>query len=113
MDAWLTGHGRTRAADKALCIVVGEDLTRAYPGYAWDVGCDHEAGTVAVRLAVPVEGGMAQPGFLLHISSVVGPDGQHKVRRAGGEVLERWKLRRERAPHDWLEQAREIGRAHV
>jgi hypothetical protein len=109
MDAILTGDGATRAADEALCLVIGRDLTETYPGYAWDVGCNHEAGVVAVRLATPEIGGMAQPGFMLHISTVVGPDGQKKVRQAGGEILERWRLQRERAQSDWVERAQENG----
>jgi hypothetical protein len=109
MEAILTGEGATRAADEALCLVIGRDLTETYPGYAWDVGCNHEAGVVAVRLAVPQVGGMAQPGFLLHIATVVGPDGQRKVRAAGGEILERYRLQRECAQDDWLQRAEANG----
>lgn len=109
MEAILTGDGATRAADEALCLVVGRDLTETYPEYAWDVGANHEAGVIAIRLAVPMQGGMAQPGFLMHISTVVGPDGQKKVRLAGGEILERWRLQRERAQQDWIERATENG----
>lgn len=109
MDAILTGSGEFRARDEALCVAIGQDLTSAFEGYAWDVGADHEAGVVCIRLAVPMVGGAAQPGFLLHISTVIGPDGRKKVHRAAGEVLERWRLRRDRAPRDWMEEARENG----
>ena len=104
-EAIVTGEGATQAADEALCIVVGRDLMDAFPGYAWDVGCNHEAGVLSIRLSVSVVGGMAQPGFLMHISNVVGPGGQKKVRNAAGEVLERWKLRRGAAKADWMEEA--------
>ena len=104
-EAILTGDGPTRMADEALCLVVGRDLTESFPGYAWDVGCNHEAGVISIRLAVPMVGGASQPGFLLHISTVVGSNGQKKVRDAAGEVLERWRLRRSAAKGDWLEEA--------
>jgi hypothetical protein len=105
MEAFLTGGGPTQQADEALCLVIGHDLTETYPGYAWDVGCNHEAGVITIRLAVPVTGGMCQPGFLMHISTVVGPGGQKKVLAAGGEILERWNLRTDHAPHDWVDRA--------
>jgi hypothetical protein len=109
MEAMLTGEGATRAADEALCIIVGRDLTETFPGYAWDVGVNHEAGVLSIRLSIPVFGGMAQPGFLMHIATAVGPGGQKKVRDAGGEVLERYRLRRDRAAPDWVEHANQNG----
>lgn len=109
MEALLTGSGATRAADEALCLVIGRDLTETYPGYAWDVGCNHEAGVLAIQLAVPTTHGMARPGFLMHIATAVGSDGQKKVRAAGGELLERWKLRRGAAQADWVQRAQENG----
>lgn len=109
METILTGSGATRAADEALCLVIGRDLTETYPGYGWDVGANHEAGVIAIKLAVPTLGGMAQPGFLVHISTAVGPGGQKKVREAGGEILERWRLQRDQAPRDWVQRAQENG----
>lgn len=109
MEAMLHGSGAMRAADEALCIVIGQDLTAAYPGYAWDVGVDHEAGVLNIRLSVPVVGGMAQPGFLMHVATAIGSNGQKKIRAAGGEILERWRLRRDRASRDWLDEAHQNG----
>lgn len=108
-EAILTGSGENRMADQDICIAVGEDLTQTYPGYFWNVGCNHEAGTVTVALAIPGEAGNTTKGFLLHLSSIVGPDGQKKVRAAGGELLERWGLPRGRAPDDTIERALEHG----
>src|ERR1700685_276368 len=93
-DAILTGYGATRAADEALCIIVGRDLTETFPGYFWNVGVNHEAGVLAISLDLPGEGASTTRGMLLHISTAVGPDGQKKVRAAGGELLERWGLPR-------------------
>lgn len=108
-DSILTGYGETRMADQDVCIAVGQDLTQTYPGYFWNVGCDHFAGVVNVSLAIPGESGNTTKGFLLHLSSILGPGGQKKVRVAGGELLERWGLPRGRAPHDTIERALEHG----
>lgn len=115
MEAYLTGEGPTRDADEALCLVVGRDLTEQFPGYAWNVGCDHNAGVIAIRLAVPQFGGMASPGFLMYISTAIGPNGRDKVRAAGGELLERWRMSREKAPDDWVRRAEDNGldRSHM
>lgn len=108
-ESYLTGSGETRMADQDICIAVGEDLTATYPGYFWNVGANSEAGTVVVSLAIPGDNANTTRGFLLHISSLMGPDGQKKVRAAGGELLERWGLPRGRAPDDVIERALEHG----
>lgn len=94
MEAYLSGEGPTQMADQDLCIAVGEDLTRTYPGYAWMVGCNHESGTLHINVDVPKPAGLEGYGYLLHISSVIGPGGQKRVHMAGGEMLERFRLRR-------------------
>lgn len=99
-------------AEAALCIAIGEDLMRRYPGYVWDVGFTHASGVVTVKLTVPLSvrpGGQGEPGFLIHAATCVGPGGQSKVHAAGGEILERWRLPREKAPADWVEMAWENG----
>jgi len=108
-DSILTGEGPTRMADQDVCIAVGEDLTQTYTGYFWNVGCNHEAGVVAISLAIPGDNGNTTRGFLLHLSTIMGPGGQKKVRAAGGELLERWGLPRGRAPQDVIERALEHG----
>lgn len=105
--------GEHERAEAALCIAVGEDLMQVYPGYAWNVGFTHQSGVVTIKLVVPLSvrpGGMTgEPGFMLYASTVVGPGGQAKVRAAGGELLERWRLPRQNAPTDWVEAAWENG----
>ena len=108
-DAILTGDGATMLADQALCVRVGEDLARAYPGYQWMVGCNHEAGTVVIDLLCDKPIGLANYGYLLHISSLMGAGGQAKVMRAGGELLERFGLRRGSAQSEWKDQAVQNG----
>jgi hypothetical protein len=110
--AILTG----KMADQDVCIAVGEDLNQAYPGYFWMVGCDHFAGTIQIDLQISKPIGLDKYGYLLHLSTVLGPGGQKAVRHAGGELLERFGLRRRSAHEDTYEIAREhgldIGNAH-
>lgn len=112
-DAIVSGSGDTQMADQDLCIAVGEDLTATFPGYVWAVGCDHQAGVLNIRLILDADAltsrRFGEYGYLLHISSVLGPGGQKKVRNAGGEVLERYGLPRTRAPQDVSARAVEHG----
>lgn len=108
-EAVLTGSGPTQMADQDVCIAVGEDLTRAYPGYFWMVGCNHEAGTIEIRLQVPTPIGTERFGYLMYISTAIGIGGQKAVMRAGGEMLERYGLRRKWAHPDTDDIAREHG----
>lgn len=104
--------GEHDMADMDVCIAVGEDLTATYPGHPWMVGADHQAGTVAIRLAYnpPDENPtLGQMGYLLHLSTVLGPGGQKRVRTAGAEMLERWGLPRERGTIESRAKAGEHG----
>ena len=107
MDAILTGHGENRMADQDICIAVGEDLTRHYPGYFWMVGVQH--GSVHIDLQVEKPIGMECYGYRLNVSTVLGAGGQKAVMRAGGELLERFGLRRGSAHEDTNEIARANG----
>lgn len=109
MEAIVTSEHDNQMSDMDVCIAVGEDLTQAYPGYLWKVGTTHEGGVVAIDVGVPKPLGMENLGYLLHLSTVLGPGGQARVRRAGGEMLERLGLRRTWAHSDTAEIAREHG----
>lgn len=109
MDAFVEGAGPTRMADQDVCIAVGEDLEKHYPGLPWMVGCNHEAGTIAIDLGVEKPIGMERYGMLLHLDTVLGSGGQKFVMRAGGELLERFGLRRDAVQKDVHERARENG----
>jgi hypothetical protein len=98
-------------SDQDVCIAVGEDLTQTYAGHPWMVGCDHEAGTVYIKLAYDPPAAKPQLGqmeYMLHLSTVLGPGGQKRVRTAGGEMLERWGLPRAAATTD----SRDAAAAH-
>jgi hypothetical protein len=108
-DSFLTGYGERLADDQAVCVKVGEMLAREYPGIDWMVGVDHEAGTVAIDIMCDKPIGMEKYGYLLHLSSIMGPDGQRKVRNAGGELMERFGIRRDRPGAEWRVTAAEHG----
>ena len=110
MEAGLTvDPGQFAMADQDVCIAMGEALTQAYPGYVWNVGCNHQGGVATVSLVIPSVCGNQAKGFMIHLSTVLGPGGYKKVLAAGGEVLERWNLSRERAPRDFVQRANENG----
>jgi hypothetical protein len=104
MEATVTGDNM---ADQDACIAIGEDLARAFPGYPWMVGVDH--GSVCIDLALDKPLGMERYGYRLNLSTVFGPGGQKRVMQAGGELLERFGLRRTFAHDDTREIARENG----
>ena len=65
-------------------------LTKHYPNYAWGVNVNSETGMVQVR-NLTLSG---EWGFNLHLSKVVNDVDLKLVRDAGGEILERFKVRR-------------------
>lgn len=102
-------HPEHAMADQDVCIAIGEDLAKAYPGYLWMVGCDHAAGTIKIDLQVPKPAHLQLYGYQLYLTTVLGPGGQKRVREAGGELLERFGLRRGTAHEDTSRIAAENG----
>lgn len=94
-------YGDNAMAEEDLCRAVGEDLAKHYPGYDWCVGAILEAGTVAIDLMCEKPPQYRLHGYLLHISSLLAPGGHQRVMQAGGELLERYGLPRDRPPSDW------------
>lgn len=70
---------------------MAETLHTAYPGHMWAVTCEGDKGVASVRnLALSGEW-----GFILKLSDMYSSsDWKKKVIMAGGELLERFKLRR-------------------
>lgn len=108
-DIITASEGDRAMADIDVCLAVSEDLNRHYPGHPWAVGCDHNAGTVAIDIAMPKPPALKLFGYLLHISTCIGPGGQAAVMRAGGELLERYGIRRGRATNESRDVALEHG----
>lgn len=102
-------HPENAMADQDVCIAVGEDLTRAFPGYPWMVGVDHEAGMVKIDLMVHKPPHLRNYAMQLYLTTVLGAGGQKRVMQAGGELLERFGLRRGAAHEDTADIAAEHG----
>lgn len=79
------------AAAELLATTAVGILERHYPGWGWAVRVDDVGGVLEVRpTAIPT----GRFGFLLHLKNV---DYEGKaIMRAGGELLERYRLRRGR-----------------
>lgn len=109
MEIDVQSEGPTAMADEDACRAVGEDLQQAYPGYPWMVGCDHTAGRLVIDIALKKPFGLENYAYALHLATVFGPGGQARVRRAGGELLERFGLRRGHAAPDHRQEAASNG----
>lgn len=97
-------------ADEDLCRAVGETLAEHYPGHPWGVGVDLESGSITIRLGYQYPGmPNVSFGYLLHPHTLMGPGGQHRVMRAGGEMLERFMLARGPADGDSEARAHDNG----
>lgn len=79
------------ALDFNMARDMAEALHEAYPGHAWAVTCEGEKGLASVRnLALA-----GNWGFVLHLKTLSSAsDWKKKVVMAGGELLERFRLRR-------------------
>jgi hypothetical protein len=105
----LSAYGKTQAADIALCKDISDILNRHYPNHPWMVGCNHEAGDLYIQLAYPSRiGHLARHGYRIHMACSQDLM-KKKVMRAGGELLERWKLPREKANSDSYAKAKSNG----
>lgn len=103
------GYGRQQQAEEALCHMALVVLNRAYPGYDFLASTNFTAGVMNLDIVCEKPLGLQGHGFLLHLSSIMGADGERKILNAGGEMLERFGLRRDRADAEWRTQARENG----
>lgn len=87
--------GENDLKDIELCRRIADVLLKHYPGHVWNVEANTETGGVAnIKLNYPDKLGILPKfGFRLHIDKL----NDDKIMRAGGELLERYKLARGRA----------------
>jgi hypothetical protein len=84
-------HDPHAIADMALAKKVGDALQRHYPDHPWMVEVNHAQGVIMISLPIV----MAQnKKFVIHVSSLLADPGLRSVMRAGGEILERYKVPR-------------------
>lgn len=89
-------HGETAIADIEICKAVAGVLMRHYEGHVWHVGCDSSPTVrmIDIKLNYPDKLGMLPKfGFKLKLDGCT----DAKIMRAGGELLERYRLSRARA----------------
>lgn len=108
MAVGIEAYGLKKAADIAVCDRVHRILQSTYPGHPWSVGCNHESGHVVIALRYPELSNFPW-NYMLRISTVDGPDGDHRVRLAGGEWLERWGLARGARNPNTMQYAKQNG----
>lgn len=84
-----------KAASQIMCKNALDTLNKKYPGYAWVVMVDDVAGVMNIE-CWNISGRM---GYTLHMTNLMHDAGvmNKKVMRAGGELLERYGLNRNRA----------------
>ncbi len=81
-----------KAADLFLTGQVADVLQRHYPGHAWLIEVSHAQGVV--MLSIPLF--MGRNKFVLHMTNLKSDPGLRRVVRAGGEILERYRIPRQR-----------------
>ena len=96
-------------SDQDLCIAVGEDLMKHYPGHPWVVGVNLDAGSIVIDLAYEKPPAVRNMAYLLHPSTLMAANGHHRVMQAGGELLERFGLPTSAARPDSEARALENG----
>ena len=85
------------ANDYVMAMEMANTLHTHYPGHLWAVTCEGEKGIATVRNL----GLSGQWGFVLKLVDLsTASDWKKKVVRAGGELLERYRLRRGRLDAD-------------
>ncbi len=97
--------------DATLMAAMFAKLTEHYPGHPWWVTADHEHGYATIRLPyydklrVNKDAAWA---YILHIHNLNSDPTLRRVVKAGGEMLERYGLPRERQSVDYETRLRAV-----
>lgn len=86
----VTDNPDINGLDEVVAKNMAETLHRHYPGQLWAVTCQGEQGIATVR-NLKLSG---QWGFVIHLRNLFGDPGMVCVKRAGGELLERFRVSR-------------------
>ncbi len=91
MTPLVTDAPQVTANDMVMAKTMAETLHAAYPGHLWAVTCDGKSGMADVR-NLYLSGNW---GFRLKLHAIYSAsEFKREVLRAGGELLERYRLRR-------------------
>jgi hypothetical protein len=91
MQGLLTDSPQLSANELVLAKQMADTLHKHYPDHAWAVHVDLRNGMADVRNL----GLSGNWGFRLHIPTIYSAsEFDHRVMRAGGELLERYRVRR-------------------
>jgi negative regulator of sigma E activity len=92
----LDGGMTIDARDAILAATVAELLMKHYPGHPWAVTADHRNGVIVIKNM----GFSFLYGYVLKIAEDDGPRLHVEVMRAGGELLERYRVARKKAQEE-------------
>lgn len=96
--------------DLEIAAAMHQKLVEHYPGHQWATSADHATGMAHVKLLyLDTEGINGRYGFQLHLAKLSSDPGMKSVVRAGGELLERYRLKRGAASAETKLLAREHG----
>lgn len=84
----LTDNPDVNTNDYVMAKNMADRLHKSFPGHLWAVTCDGKTGIATVRNMM-LSGNW---GFVLHLKELFGDPGMKCVIRAGGEILERYRL---------------------
>lgn len=88
-------------ADMEVAAAMYHALDAEYPGHQWLTSASHETGMAHVKLLyLDKLGKNGVWGFNLHLNTLKSDPTLKSVVRAGGELLERYGLRRDRPAND-------------
>jgi hypothetical protein len=93
------------ALDMCLAKRIGDMLESYYPGYPWAVGVNSEIGMVDVRCLNL----STQYGYMINMKDLYATAGWDIVKVAGGEILERFRVRRGRMDEAQVDAIRTVG----
>lgn len=104
MTDLVTDNPKGALNDILTARVMAEALHAAYPGHFWAVSCDGKTGFADVRnLALS-----GNYGFRIRLSGIYSASGfKRDVLKAGGEILERFRVDRGRLDDDQLSSVRQ------
>lgn len=96
----ITGEAAGHVADYDTAKRIAETLNKHYPGHLWGVNASGETG-IATVFNLRLSG---RWGYIIKLSEILHDPSMKMVIKAGGEVLERYRLSRGEFNQDRLDE---------